>query len=433
MNTNPNQTKQTLPHVVIVGAGFGGLRAARALAHSPVRVTLLDRNNYHLFQPLLYQVATAGLAPDEIAQPVRAILRGQPNLEFRIAEVRGANLLESTLDTDRGPIHYDFLILAAGGATHTFGAQIQARGSFGLKTLEDADAIREHLLAMCELALDQPDPEKRAALLTFGVAGGGPSGVESAGAIAELIRHLLPRDYPALNPAEASVVLLEASNRLLPALPERLARFSADALRRKGVEVRFGAAVERFDGQMIFLKDGSQLPARSLIWAAGVKAAPLFDALALDKGNLGRVVVQPSLQTPGHPEIFVIGDAAFLPGADGRPLPMVAPVAIQQAETAVRNILRLLQRQEPQPFVYHDPGVMATIGRGQAVAKLGPFQMSGLLAWLAWVVVHIFQLVGFRNRLQVMVDWIWNYFAYDRPVRRLARGPWRKEQPSSGD
>ena len=188
MNTNPNPTKQTLPHVVIVGAGFGGLRAARALAHSPVRVTLLDRNNYHLFQPLLYQVATAGLAPDEIAQPVRAILRGQPNLEFRIAEVRGANLPERTLDTDRGPIYYDYLILAAGGATHTFGAQIQARGSFGLKTLEDADAIREHLLAMCELALDQPDPEKRAALLTFGVAGGGPSGVESAGAIAELIR-----------------------------------------------------------------------------------------------------------------------------------------------------------------------------------------------------------------------------------------------------
>lgn len=413
----PNNT----PHVVIVGAGFGGLRAARALSKAPVRVTLLDRNNYHLFQPLLYQVATAGLAPDAITQPVRAILGGQANLEFRITTVRGADLNRRVLDTDRGSLTYDYLVLAAGGATHTFGAQIEASGSFGLKSMEDAEAIRNHLLAMCELALDETDTANRQALLTFAVAGGGPSGVESAGAISELIRHILPRDYPSLNPGEARVILLEAQHQLLAALPKSLGIFSERALRQKGVEVRFGAAVERYDGQLITLKDGSEIQTRTLVWAAGVKAAPLFETLALEKGSLGRVVVLPSLQTPAHPEVFVIGDAALLNGSDERPLPMVAPVAVQQGETAANNILRLVSGQTVLPFHYRDPGTLATIGRSQAVAKLGPLLLCGLPAWLAWVVVHIYQLVGFRNRLQVMVDWIWNYFAYDRPIRRIRR------------
>lgn len=415
--TNPNPTA----HVVIVGAGFGGLRAAHALVNAPVHITLLDRNNYHLFQPLLYQVATAGLSPDEIAQPVRAILGRQANLKFRIASVRGADLDQRILDTDSGPLAYDYLILAAGGATHTFGANVNAPGSFGLKGLEDAEAIRDHILGMFELALDETNKTTRQALLTFAVAGGGPTGVESAGAISELIQHILPRDYPALDPSEVHVILLEAAQQLLAALPRPLSAFSERTLRQKGVQVRFGMAVERFDGQSVTFKDGTHMPARTLIWAAGIKAAPLFDALSLEKGSLGRVVVLPSLQTPAHPEVFVIGDGALLNGADGRPLPMVAPVAIQQGQTAVANILRIQHGLPALPFIYHDPGTLATIGRGQAVAKIGPLLLHGLLAWLAWVVVHIYQLVGFRNRLQVMVDWIWNYIAYDRPVRRIWR------------
>lgn len=420
----------TPAHVVIVGAGFGGLRAARALEGADVRVTLLDRNNYHLFQPLLYQVATAGLAPDEIAQPVRAILGRQANLEFRIATVRGIDFERRELSTDRGPLGYDYLILAAGGTTNFFGitpAGAPPRGLFGLKTLDDAEAIRNHLLSMCELALDQVDPARRAALLTFAVAGGGPSGVESAGAVAELVAHILPRDYPRLDPTEVRVVLLEAGKRLLPALPERLARFSAGALERKGVDVRFGAAVEAYDGREVRLKDGSVLPARTLIWAAGVQAAPLFSELGLETGSLGRVRVSADLRAAGQERVFVIGDAALCHGPDGKPLPMVAPVAIQQGEQAAKNALRLAAAEETLPFAYRDPGVMATIGRSQAVAQLGPLSLRGLIAWLAWVVVHIFQLVGFRNRLLVMVDWAWNYFAYDRPVRRLARSPWGRE------
>lgn len=416
--------KQT--HIVIVGAGFGGLQAARSLAGANARVTLLDRNNYHLFQPLLYQVATAGLAPDEIAQPVRAILNRQKNLEFRIAAVRGVDFEQKRLLTERGPLEYDYLILAAGGATNFFGLEKPARGLMGLKSLEDAEAIRNHLLSMCELALDEPDQAKRRALLTFAVAGGGPSGVESAGAVAELVRHILPRDYPRLDSREARVVLLEAGSRLLPMMPADQASFTLHALEKMGVEVRLGAAVESYDGSQIGLRGGELLSARTLVWAAGVQAAGLYDRLGLERGSLGRVVVDPSLRVPGRPEVYVVGDAALFPGPDGKPLPMVAPVAIQEGRLAAENILRDLRGLAPLPFIYRDPGVMATIGRSQAVARLGPLHLRGFLAWLAWVGVHIFQLVGFRNRLLVMVDWAWNYFAYDRPVRRLARGEWKE-------
>jgi NADH dehydrogenase len=418
---------QNQKHVVILGAGFGGLSAARALAKTDLRVTLLDRNNYHLFQPLLYQVATAGLAADEIAQPVRAILNRRDNLEFRIASARRVDLERRILETDRGPIAYDYLILAAGGANNYYNLPVGTRGLFGLKTLDDAEAVRNHLLSMCELALDESDPARRKALLTFAVAGGGPSGVETAGAVAELVRHILPRDYPSLHPHEAKVVLLEGGTRLLPMMPLPLANFTRRALERMGVEVRFDAVVAGFDGRELRLADGKIVPARTLIWAAGVKAAPIYDTLAVEKGSLGRIVVTPALHIPGRPEIFVIGDAAHSPGPDGKPLPMVAPVAIQQGSAAARNILRQLNGEEALPFRYRDPGVMATIGRSQAVARVGKLHLSGLPAWLAWVAVHIFQLVGFRNRLLVMVDWAWNYFAYDRPVRRLARAAWKEK------
>ena len=417
--------KGTLPHVVILGAGFGGLRAARALAKSPVKVTLVDRNNYHLFQPLLYQVATASLSADEIAQPVRAILGRQRNLEFRMAEARGIDLDRRTLHTSHGDLPYDYLILAAGGVTNTFGMESVARNGLGMKEIGDAEAIRNHILRLCEEALDEHDPARLGAMLTFVVAGGGPTGVESAGAIAELVHNVLPRDYPGAYLSQARVVLLEAADRLLPAMPESLSAHTLRTLRQKDVQVRFGAAVSGFDGRAVQLKGGEEIPARTLIWAAGIQAAGLARELPLEKGSQGRVKVEPTLQVAGRLEVFVIGDAAYLLDTDGRPLPMVAPVAMQQGVKAARNIARILQGRAPEIFRYRDPGTMATIGRSQAVAQIGPLKLHGLVAWLAWVAVHIYQLVGFRNRLLVMMDWAWNYFVYDRPVRMIDPQPRR--------
>ncbi len=420
MNTYP----ANLPHVVIVGAGFGGLRAARALAKAPVRVTLVDRNNYHLFQPLLYQVATAGLSPDEIAQPVRAILRSQSNLEFRLAEVRGANLATRRLETDQGPLDYDYLILAAGGVTNTFGMQDVARHAFGLKSLEDAVAMRNHLLRLFEQAALEKDPARRKALLTFVVAGGGPTGVECAGAISELAQVVLQKDLPGLSLERPQILLLEAAQRLLPAMPERSGEFTEQALAEKGVEVHFGTAVAGYDGREVRLKGGGVIPTSTLVWAAGVQAAPLFTTLGVETDTLGRVRVLPTLQLPEHREVYVLGDAAHLEGKDGRPLPMIAPVAMQQGEHAARNLLRALEGKDQHSFRYRDPGIMATIGRNRAVARLGSVELRGWFAWLAWVVVHIFQLIGFRNRMMVLLDWAWNYLVYDRAVRVI--GPERR-------
>lgn len=422
---NNNQTKQ---RVVIIGAGFGGLRAARSLAKAPVEVTLLDRNNYHLFQPLLYQVATASLSDDEIAQPVRAMFNRQRNLEFRMAEVRGVDLDARVVDTSVGRVEYDYLVVAAGGVTNFFGMQSVEQRGFGLKGAPDADAIRNHLLELCEQALYERNPQRRRKLLTFVVAGGGPTGVESAGALAELVRNVLPRDYPGLDWGEARVILLEAGTRLLPAMPEGLADYTLRTLRAKGVEVRFNAGVTGYDGSRITLKEGEPIDTNTLIWAAGVKATPLVAGLPLEKGAQGRVKVLPTLQAPGYPEVFVIGDAAFLLDEDGKPLPMVAPVAMQQGVQAARNLLRQMNGEPPANFHYRDPGTMATIGRSQAVAWIGPLRLRGLIAWLAWVVVHIYQLVGFRNRVMVLLDWAWNYIVYDRPVRMINRSP--REEPA---
>ncbi|HLB49979.1 MAG TPA: NAD(P)/FAD-dependent oxidoreductase, partial [Anaerolineales bacterium] len=391
-----------LPTVAIVGAGFGGLRAARALRDAPVRVVLTDRRNYHLFQPLLYQVATAGLSPDEIAHPVRAILRSQHNLEFRLAEVVKVDLASKRLHLSTGGLDYDYLILAVGGVTNFFGLDSVAKNAFGLKDIDDAVGIRNHLLKMFELAAQEPDADQRRALLTFVVVGGGPTGVESAGALSELIRLVLTKDYNGLNFKEARVILLEATDKLLSALPEQLREAAAEALWNKKVEVRFGAAVADFDGQRVSLKGGEIIPAHTLIWAAGVKAASLVDTLGVKQGRLGRVVVTPALQLPDHPGAFVIGDAAYLE-SDGQPLPMLAPVAVQQADVAATNIKRMLAGQPPVEFVYKNPGSLATIGRNQAVAQLGKLQFRGFIAWVLWLVVHIIQLIGFRNRLVVLI------------------------------
>ncbi|GIV62976.1 MAG: pyridine nucleotide-disulfide oxidoreductase [Bellilinea sp.] len=412
-----------LPHVVVVGAGFGGLRAARRLSSLPVQVTLIDRNNYHLFQPLLYQVASAGLSAADIAFPVRSVLRRQPNTRFLLTEVQQVDPSNRRLLTGAGEVAYDFLILAVGGQTHFFGQESLARHAFGLKTLADADAIRNHVLSLFERASRESDPCRRAAMLTFVVAGGGPSGVETAGALAELIRLGLSRDFPNLDVAGARVVLLEAADHLLPAMPPDLQTAAEKALQARGVEIRLGARVEDYDGQAVRLANGEQLPARTLIWAAGIRAVDLVQHLPVEHGTGGRVRVLPTLQLPGFPEVFVIGDAAFLEDERGKPLPMVAPVAMQQADTAVENVRRLLNGQPLTTFRYRDPGMLATIGRNQAVAQIGRLHLHGFFAWLMWVVVHVFQLIGIRNRLVVMINWVWDYFLYERALRLIQSPP----------
>src|SRR6266566_5848676 len=337
------------PTVVIVGAGFGGLRAARALRKSPVNVVLVDRHNYHLFQPLLYQVATAGLEPEEIARPVRAILRRQSNVEFRMTEVTGLDAGGKRIETTDGPIAYDYLILGVGGQTNYFGLESVPRHGFGLKDIPEAIRIRNHVLHAFERAMLEADPERRRAELTFVVVGGGPTGVEMAGALSELIRLVLVKDYPRLNVKDVRVLLLEATDRLLAAMPAPLAEAAAKKLWDKMVEVRYGAAVADYDGQTVRLKGGEVVPARTLIWAAGVRAASLAAQLGLPTAAQGRVRVEPTLQVAGHPEVYLIGDAAYVEDG-GKPLPMVAPVAMQMAQVAAQNIRRGLAGTQPTAF-----------------------------------------------------------------------------------
>ena len=408
------------PTVVIVGAGFGGLRAARALRRSPVQVVLVDQHNYHLFQPLLYQVATAGLEPEEIAKPVRAILRGQKNFEFRLACVTGVDLGGRRVLTDGHAIPYDYLIVAAGAQTNFFGLAGVEQHGFGLKDVADAVKIRNHVLTCFERAMLEPNPERRRALLTFVVVGGGPTGVEMAGALSELIRLVLVKDYPRLNLKDVRVLLLEAGDRLLAGMPPKLSEAAAATLWKKHVEVRHGAAVADFDGSSTHLKSGEVIPARTLVWAAGVRAASLAERLGLPTGRLGRVVVGPTLQLAGHSEVFVVGDAACLETA-GAPLPMMAPVAMQMAETAAENIARQLRGAAAVEFRYKDPGQLATIGRNAAVAFIRGIAFTGFPAWVVWLVVHLIQLIGFRNKLFVLINWAWDYFFYERAVRLITR------------
>jgi NADH dehydrogenase len=415
-----NPAGPAIPSVVIVGAGFGGLRAARALAGAPVRVILLDRHNYHLFQPLLYQVATAGLEPEGIAKPVRAILRGQRNFEFRMAEVTGVDLGARTVRTDAGDVPYDQLILAMGGETNYYGNEGVARHGYGLKDVAEAVAIRNQVLRCFEEAMLESDAERRRALLTFVVVGGGPTGVEMAGAFSELVRLVLVKDYPRLDLGDVRILLLEASDRLLIAMPPRLSAAAAATLGSKHVEVRFGAAVEAYDGASARLRGGETIPARTLVWAAGVRAAALAAALGLRTGPQGRLAVEPTLQVPGHPEVFVIGDAAWVDDG-GPPHPMMAPVALQMADTAARNVARALQGRPSEPFRYRNPGSLATIGRSAAVAHLHGLSFTGFPAWVVWLVVHLLQLIGFRNKLLVLINWAWDYFFYDRAVRLITQ------------
>ncbi len=411
------------PHVVIVGGGFGGLYAARALANRPVRVTLLDRRNHHLFQPLLYQVATAALNPSDIAMPLRSILRRAPNVTVLLAEVVSVDLAGRRLVLDEGTMPYDALVLAAGAGHSYFGHDDWEPLAPSLKTLEDALEIRRRVLLAYEEAEREPDGAEQRALLTSVVIGGGPTGVELAGALAEISRETIARDFRLIDPTKARIVLLEGGPRVLAAFPDPLPARAAAALARIGVEVRTGATVTRVTPDAVWL-GGEQIRARTVLWAAGVAAAPLTRTLGVPLDRAGRVPVERDLSIPGHPEAFAIGDLCAFTGADGRPLPGLAPVALQQGRAAARNVLHHLAGEPTEPFRYRDRGSMATIGRAAAVAVVGRLRLSGLPAWLAWLFVHIMFLIGFRNRFLVLFEWSWAYVSWQRGAR-LITGPWR--------
>ena len=411
------------PHVVVIGAGFAGLWAVRGLAGAPVRVTLVDRRNFHTFLPLLYQVAAAELEPEDIAYPVRAIVRRYPNVDFRMGEVTGVDLTRRQVVLRDGLLRYDFLVLAAGSRTGFFGLETVARHAFQLKELPHAIALRSHILRRFELAVHQPDPARRRRQLTFVVVGGGPTGVEFAGALAELIYGVLVRDYPRLDFREVRLVLLEAADRLLPALPARLGEYARRRLEARGVELRLATAVRDASPAGVTLTDGSLVETDTLVWTAGVQGPDLARCPGLPVGPGGRVRVEPTLQVPRFPEVYCVGDMAYLEGPEGRPVPLVAPAAIQQGSHAARNIVRQLAGLAPLPFRYRDPGTMVTIGRNAAVALLKGRALTGFPAWLAWLGVHLVRLIGFRNRLLVLVNWGWNYLFYDRGVRLVIDPP----------
>ncbi len=414
----------TAPRVVIVGAGFGGLSAARALRRADAEVLVIDRYNYHFFQPLLYQVASGLLDPAEIAHPVRSILRGQRNTDVRMDEVRGIDLHRQVVrcSTD---IPYDYLIVAAGAVTNHFGNQDIAAHTMGLKGLSDALALRAHVLERFERATETTDERERRRLLTFVIAGAGPTGIEYAGALSELFVHLLPKDFPRLDFAPVRVVLIEGRNRVLETFHPRLGSMAAGVLRRRGVELVLGRTVTEADAAGITLDDGTRVDAATVIWTAGVCASPVGKQLTELPARFGRVPVRSTLQLPGHDEVQVIGDLAELE-ENGEPLPMLAPVAIQQGEHAAANVIAMSGGGAPTPFRYHDKGTMATVGRNYAVVQLGRIRVAGFVGWLMWLVVHLTYIISFRSKAVVLINWAWNYIFYDRPVRLITEvGPGR--------
>lgn len=415
-----NETMVKEPHVVIIGAGFGGIRTARSLVKQKMKITLIDKYNYHLFQPLLYQVATAGLSVDDIAYPVRAIFREQKNVDFCLAEVSAIEFDNRVITVNTGKINYDYLVIAAGGMTNYFGMASMEQHGFGLKTLDESVRIRNHVLRMFELAAHENDGDKRRALLTFVIVGGGPTGVESAGALSELIYHVMIKEYHHLNFKEVRIILVEASDKLLASMPEELRDVTVTTLIRKHVEVRMCVQVIDYDGEKMRLKGGEVIPTYTVVWAAGVKANSLMDTLGVEQASMRRAIVNEFLQLPTHPEVFVIGDAAhFMQGE--RPLPMIAPVAMQQADIAAKNMRSLIRGKELKKFVYKDVGNMATIGRNKAVVHMGKFKTHGFIAWSIWSLVHILRLIDFRNRAVVFVKWMWDYLVYERVVRIITR------------
>lgn len=410
------------PRVVIVGAGFGGLRVARALGRKPVDVVLVDRQNYHLFQPLLYQVATAGLEPDQIAHPVRGIVRRLHNVRFVMSEVTRVDLAGHTVATADGELPWDYLVLAGGSATNFFGMTSLEQNAFELKDLPDAIDIRNQILTLFEKAAAEPDPARRRQMLTFCVVGGGPTGVEFAGALSELIRLVLVKDYPGLDLSSVRILLIESGSELLQAFPKPLQESARRGLEAKKVEIRFGTRVTGYEEELVQLAQGDPIPSCTLLWAAGVRGVRLGESLGVTLARQARIPVTEALTLAGNPRVYVIGDLAHFE-ADGAPLPMLATVAMQMGRHAGRNILRAIGGEAPAPFQYRDPGSLATIGRNQAVALLGRSQFTGFVAWVLWLFIHIMNLVGFRSRIVVLVNWAWDYFFFDRAIRIITRKP----------
>jgi NADH:ubiquinone reductase (H+-translocating) len=412
-------TSQTIPRVVIVGAGFGGLNAAQALAKAPVQITVIDRANHHTFQPLLYQVATAGLSPGEIAAPIRSILRSHKNVQVLMAEVTGFDLDRRVVKTSDADIPYDYLIVAAGAAHSYFGHDDWEPYAPGLKTIEDALEIRRRVLLAFELAERQASCGETAAQLNFVVVGGGPTGVELAGTLAEISGHALAHEFRSIDPARTHILLLEGGPRVLPAYAEDLSHSAQEQLKHLGVEVRTSAVVTQIEPGAVYTGN-TRLPATVILWAAGVAASPLGKSLGTPVDRAGRVQVQPDLSLPGHPEVFVIGDLAALKDEKGKMLPGVAPVAIQQGRFVAKLIRQeVASRPRTAAFHYWDKGSLATIGRAAAVAEFGRIHISGFIAWLSWLFVHIFFLIGFRNRLLVLIQWAWSYVTYERGARLI--------------
>jgi len=424
---------QSTPRVVIVGAGFGGLNAARELAKAPLQVTLIDRRNYHTFQPLLYQVATAGLSPGEIAAPVRSILRSDKNVEVLMAEVVGFNLERRTVEIADAGIPYDYLIVAAGASHAYFGHDEWEPFAPGLKTIEDALEIRRRVLLAFELAERQAAAGQAFMPLNFVVVGGGPTGVELAGTLAEISHHALAHEFRSIDPARTHILLIEGGPRVLPAYSEDLSRSAQEQLQKLGVEVRTSAMVTQIEPGAVTVGQ-TRLAATVILWAAGVAASPLGKKLGAPVDRAGRVPVQPDLSLPRHPEVFVIGDLASAKDEHGKMLPGVAPVAIQQGKFVAKLIREEIKHvgtaapgrpveqssTAPRPaFHYWDKGSLATIGRAAAVAEFGKIHISGFLAWLAWLFVHILFLIGFRNRILVFIQWAWSYVTYERGARLI--------------
>jgi NADH:ubiquinone reductase (H+-translocating) len=406
------------PRIVIIGAGFGGLSAAKRLGKVAVDVTVIDRRNHHLFQPLLYQVATAALSPADIAAPIRGILATQANTHVILGSVTGIDTAGRTVLIGNRHIPYDLLIVATGARENYFGHDEWAAVTSGLKTIEDATTMRRRILMAFERAEDSDDEAERRRLLTFVIIGGGPTGVELAGALAELAKAALARDFRHIDPTTARIILVEAGPRLLPSFPPKLSAVAARALTRLGVELRLGAAVTRCDREGAVLDDEG-IESRTLIWAAGVAASPAATWLGVGPGRGGRVAVTQDLSLPGHPDIFVIGDTAQVEGPDGA-LPGVAPVAKQEGAYVARVIAaRLAGKRPPGPFRYRNFGNLATIGRKEAVVDFGRLRLTGRIAWLVWGLAHIYFLIGFRNRMAVAVDWLWSYLTYQRGARLI--------------
>lgn len=412
--------------LVIVGGGFGGLYAAISLRRADLELTLIDRRNFHLFQPLLYQVATGGLSPANIAAPLRSVLRRQKNARVLLAEVIGFDLNNRQVILRDGTVPYDSLLVATGASHHYFGHLEWERYAPGLKTIEDATEIRRRVLLAFELAERSTDPVQRSEFLTFVVVGGGPTGVELAGAVGELAHHTLRRNFRAIDPASARVILVEGQDRVLTTYPPKLSAKAEQVLSRLGVIVRTGTQVVDVQANQVTVRSGDKtevIRTHTILWGAGVDASPLAKKLAEATGaqvdRAGRVIVQPDLTLPGHPEVFVIGDMANYPHQTGKPLPGVAQVAMQQAKYVAELIVRRQNGKPPHPFVYKDIGSMATIGRAAAIADLGWLQLSGFLAWLAWLFVHLIYIITFENRMLVLFQWAWSYFTNGRTARLI--------------